>query len=109
MASATDVEEKAEQSKLRRQRNILLGVTGSVAAVKGPEVASKLARNFNANVRVVLTEGGENFWEKAAGYNQLYWSEILSLMEKDQDIPASVDVTQTPSISIVGKHHFRMM
>mmetsp|Transcript_7246 Transcript_7246/g.15701 ORF Transcript_7246/g.15701 Transcript_7246/m.15701 type:complete len:251 (-) Transcript_7246:440-1192(-) len=49
--------------------NILLGVTGSVAAVKSPEIALRLREDLNADVRVLLTAGGANFWEKAAEYN----------------------------------------
>jgi hypothetical protein len=41
----------------RRRRNILLGVTGSVAAVKAPEIAVCLCRELNAHVKILLTAG----------------------------------------------------
>jgi hypothetical protein len=37
---------------------ILLGVTGSVAAIKAPEVVVQLVTQCNAEVKVVLSRGG---------------------------------------------------
>ena len=59
-----------------RTMNILLAVTGSVAAVKSPELAVRLVRDFDANVRVLLTIGGRNFWEKAQAYNPKLWESM---------------------------------
>lgn len=78
--------------KRTRVQNVVLGVTGSVAAIKGPEIAVKLVNELNANVRVLLTKGGENFWHKAAGYNHQYWAEMMSFTK---EVPAR--------ISVVGK------
>ena len=50
---------KAEGSNKRP--NVLLGITGSVAAVKGPELALRLSEF--ANVKVVLTKHGKRFWD----------------------------------------------
>ena len=61
----------------KRRTRILLGVTGSVAAVKGPEFACKLAREGN-DVCVLLTRGGENFWTKAGEYDPQSWEEFNS-------------------------------
>ena len=59
------------------QRHILLGITGSVAAVKGPEIAVTLVKELNAEIKILLTKGGENFWgTKAKNYNPLCWKEL---------------------------------
>ena len=55
----------SEEANTGRRRRILLGITGSVAAVKGPEIALRLARDSGMDVKVILTRGGQNFWEKA--------------------------------------------
>jgi Flavoprotein len=56
-------------------RKILLGVTGSVAAVKTPEIICKLMDKFGPNVyiKVVLTRGGKYFWDKAPTYDAVHW------------------------------------
>jgi hypothetical protein len=72
----------------RRRPRILLGVTGSVAAVKAPELAVRLhmmefphddddAANQDdgrPDIRVLLTKGGENFWNKARTYDSFHWT-----------------------------------
>lgn len=67
-------------------KNIVLGVTGGIAAYKSVEIASRL-RKLGANVHVIMTEGAQNFvteltfreisgnpvsttmWGKVANYN----------------------------------------
>lgn len=63
--------------------NILLGVTGSVAAVKVPELISRLLDRFGPkiSIKVVLTQGGKNFWEKACTYDATYWNKVQYLLE----------------------------
>lgn len=70
-------------SRRRRRPRILLGVTGSVAAVKGPELACSLARDLNADVCVLLTRGGENFWTKACEYDAKSWNEFSTRMKRN--------------------------
>lgn len=41
-------------------KNIVLGVTGGIAAYKSVEIASRL-RKLGANVHVIMTEGAQNF------------------------------------------------
>lgn len=66
-----------------RQPHIILGITGSVAAIKGPELALLLARTLRAKVIVVLTNGGTNFWYKANEYkNGLKWKEYCDFMNR---------------------------
>ena len=66
---------KCHQQSVRRRRRprILLGVTGSVAAVKAPEIAVRLSREVKADVRVLLSRGGRNFWDKSGDYNEKFW------------------------------------
>jgi Flavoprotein len=63
--------------------NILLGVTGSVAAVKVPELISRLLDRFGTkiSIKVVLTQGGKNFWEKASTYDAAHWNKVQHLLE----------------------------
>ena len=56
-----------------QQPKVLLGVTGSVAAVKSPEIAVALY-DRGCDVCVLLTAGALNFWgEKSADYNPEAW------------------------------------
>lgn len=59
-----------------RKTKILLGISGSVAAVKGPELALALSSQMNGHVVVLLTQGGEHFWNKAENYNPKAWKEL---------------------------------
>lgn len=43
-----------------QDKNIVLGVTGGIAAYKSVEIASRL-RKLGANVHVIMTEGAQNF------------------------------------------------
>ena len=55
-----------------RRTRIIFAVTGSVAAVKGPEIAVRLADEFD--VHILFTQGGENFWRQGEKYNPRYWN-----------------------------------
>jgi hypothetical protein len=75
---------------------VLLGVTGSVAAVKSPEIAVRLVTEFNAHVRVLLTRGGQHFWNKAVDYDREYWEQLQSY---STTTPRTVpDVTTTAGV-----------
>ena len=64
----------------RRRPRILLGVTGSVAAVKGPKLALRLANELKADVKVVLTRTVEQyFWKEGravSSYDGDSWREF---------------------------------
>jgi hypothetical protein len=60
----------------RRRPRVLLGITGSVAAVKGPEIAVRLRQEANVDVKVLLTQGGHNFWTKTKDYDSHYWNQL---------------------------------
>ena len=68
-----------------RRKRILLGVTGSVAAIKGPEIALLLSKELDAHVVVLLTHGGANFWYKAKEYNRKVWEEYKSCESYDHE------------------------
>jgi len=72
---------KRQEGKQRNPR-ILLGVTGSVAAVKAPELALRLSRDLKMDVRIVLTRGGKNFWNKSGDYNPEYWTEVQEWLKR---------------------------
>jgi phosphopantothenoylcysteine synthetase/decarboxylase len=64
-----------------KKKKILLAITGSVAAIKGPEIVIRLIEEFNkvnidVSIRVVLTRGGEHFWNKSKEYNEMYWNSL---------------------------------
>ena len=65
-----------------RRPRILLGVTGSVAAVKVPKLALRLANEVKADVKVVLTRTVEQyFWKDGRAvstYDGESWREILA-------------------------------
>uniref|UniRef100_A0A7S0L099 Flavoprotein domain-containing protein n=1 Tax=Asterionellopsis glacialis TaxID=33640 RepID=A0A7S0L099_9STRA len=65
--------------------NLLLGITGSVAAIKGPEIVVKLLSTQQYNIQVLLSEGGHHFWKKAPEYDSTYWSRFQSYMNNDND------------------------
>lgn len=77
--SSSRAESSDHRRSNKRRPRILLGVTGSVAAVKGPELACKLAREGH-DVCVLLTRGGENFWTKAGEYDPQSWEEFNSFL-----------------------------
>lgn len=61
-----------------------MGITGSVAAVKGPELVLRLSRDCHMDVRILLTRGGQNFWEKAVDYNPEVWKLIQERIESSK-------------------------
>ena len=69
----------------QRRPRVLLGVTGSVAAVKGPELAVRLTRDVHCDVRVLLTAGGSNFWFKAQDYDPNNWKELEKCNVNDEE------------------------
>ena len=74
-----------QQLSIRKAPRVLLGVTGSVAAVKAPEIAVRLVTEFQAEVKVLLSSGGKNFWDKAVDYDRKYWEELNELLASDNE------------------------
>ena len=94
-ASATQQEISKEEGIQGQEKtcckrlNVLLGITGSVAAIKGPEIAVRLVEEAHVNVRVLLTQGGKNFWTKANEYNPQYWKEFQARSRLGSTVPIS--------------------
>uniref|UniRef100_A0A7S3QF62 Flavoprotein domain-containing protein n=1 Tax=Chaetoceros debilis TaxID=122233 RepID=A0A7S3QF62_9STRA len=90
----------------KRRKRVLLGISGSVAAIKGPELAIQLTKELDAHVVILLTRGGENFWCKAQEYNPKIWEECNSMMREEDNTlimretkeDATGSSTQTPSL-----------
>jgi hypothetical protein len=74
-ASIDDLD--GETSSSDRPLQILLGVSGSVAALRAPEIAVQLVQESRpAVVQILLTKGGSIFWKKAPHYDPLAWSDF---------------------------------
>lgn len=72
--------ETAEPTNKERKKKILLGVTGSVAAVKAPLIAVRLCAS--ADVKILLTHGGTNFWNKAIDYDPEAWNSFQRCVDQ---------------------------
>ncbi len=66
-----------------RNKRVLLGITGSVAAVKGPELSLRLVEQ-GFDVKVLLTKGGSNFWHKSEDYNGEVWKAMQEKENSDE-------------------------
>ena len=85
--------------------NILIGVTGSVAAVKVPELICRLLDKFGPKIaiKLVLTQGGKNFWEKASTYDAVHWNKMQHLLERECDIRQQDEAKINTKIQIYCK------
>ena len=79
-----------------RRPHLLLGITGSIAAVKGPRLALRLANELNADVKVVLTRTVE----------QYFWKEgrAVSTYDRESWIDFERAVAASSAISIHCKY-----
>lgn len=75
MSTCSNVD-KTKAHPPRRRPRLLLGVTGSVAAVKAPELAVRFSKDYHMDVCVLLTRGGRNFWDKANEYDEMVWDQV---------------------------------
>ena len=68
-----------------RRPRIILGVTGSIAAVKGPRLALRLANELKADVKVVLSRTVEQyFWKEGRAvhaYDEECWTDFEALVK----------------------------
>lgn len=85
-----------DDRRYNRRPRILLGITGSVAAVKGPKLALRLANELKAHVKVVLTRTVEQyFWKEGKAvpsYDADSWNEFHNVV-----VPTSS--TTSPTIA----------
>ena len=85
------------RSKAGSRLNIILGISGSVAAVKGPELALKLSEA--ADVKIVMTQRGKYFWNLAETYDR----ETYNTFIKRKDINVYEDKDEWDVYKTVGK------
>lgn len=79
----------------QRRPRILLAITGSVAAIKGPEMAVRLVEEVKADVKILLTRGGQNFWDKAESYDPQHWKKLQQMLLKmDTEPPIAIHCKQ---------------
>ena len=73
-----------DDRRYNRRPRILLGITGSVAAVKGPKLALRLANEVKAHVKVILTRTVEQyFWKEGKAvpsYDVDSWNEFHTVV-----------------------------
>lgn len=70
----------------KRKPRILLGVTGSVATVKIPQLALRLIEQLHVDVRIVLTHGAQYFWNTSVKtYDPISWERLREKLEKYEE------------------------
>ena len=72
----SDISHDSLSNNLHSNKHILLGVTGSVAAVKAPEIAVRLRQETNTHIKILLTTGAQNFWGQSEEYNPQMWNAL---------------------------------
>ena len=96
-SSSSILDDNVNSNKQERRLNILLGVSGSVASVKGPELAIKLSKV--ANVKVIMTQRGKYFWNLTETYNK----EMFDLFNTMENIQVYEDKDEWDVYKVVGK------
>jgi phosphopantothenoylcysteine decarboxylase len=84
----------------RRRPRILIGVTGSVAAVKVPELCAELCKF--AQLKVVFTQSSRHFFERAADYNSAAWEEWKKVVVQPELCEIVTDEEEWASWGKVG-------
>lgn len=74
---------------------VILGVTGSVAAVKAPEIALRLVGEQGVAVKILLTQGGRHFWDQSRNYNKEIWTKFEACLQQESK-------KDDPSLTIIG-------
>lgn len=97
-----------QQKQNRRRPNIILGITGSVAAVKGPELALLLQNSLSANVIIVTTNTGQYFWDECSEqYNPIHFQNIKNKLVLGKDILLNgIDINNCDKTSSNGQQLF---
>jgi phosphopantothenoylcysteine synthetase/decarboxylase len=75
----------------RERPRILLGITGSIAAVKGPRLALLLSQSIKADVKVVLTRTVEQYFWKGGvteSYDEDAWKEFWAVVKSCENVKA---------------------
>lgn len=78
-----------------RATRILLGITGSVAAIKCPEIILRLVHETDdaqrTHIKCVFTNAGKEFFQKSKEYNIEVWNEFQMICA-NQDLTGNVCV-----------------
>ncbi|MBS1982658.1 MAG: hypothetical protein JST16_00685, partial [Bdellovibrionales bacterium] len=90
-----------QMSETARRKRVLLGVTGSVAAVKYPILALELLKQYD--VKVVLTKGAQLMNAATIAYDSLSWDAYRANVTSG-NIIEHVDDDEWRGYSDVGKH-----
>lgn len=92
--------------RLCRRPRIILGVSGSVAAIKAPELAVQIVSDSyyggGCELQIVLTKSGEYFWDRAAEYNPRAWKQFQQLQKQQ---PTESNHSSSPAIPIHRTFH----
>lgn len=116
MNGTTSTVEASQQQQLPRTTTtrIILGVTGSVAAVKAPEIALRLVQQQQQQqqeedssasvstsspcwaVKILLSRGGRHFWDQSKHYNGKLWEQFERLLMAESK-------KEEPLLSVLGK------
>lgn len=76
--------------------HVILGVTGSVAAVKAPEIALRLVAEQGLAVKILLTKGGRYFWDQSRNYNSEIWTKFEACLQEES-------TKNEPRLTIIGE------
>lgn len=91
-----------ERGKTMRNKNVLLGVSGGIAAYKACDLTSKLTQQ-GANVKVIMTKSATEFVSpltfQALSRNPVY---IDTFDEKDPSKIAHIDIADWAEIAIIA-------
>mmetsp|Transcript_13131 Transcript_13131/g.26809 ORF Transcript_13131/g.26809 Transcript_13131/m.26809 type:complete len:307 (-) Transcript_13131:37-957(-) len=98
---------------MNRRPRVLLGVTGSIAAVKAPRLAIRLATELKADVKVVLTRTVEQyFWKEGKAcetYDPACWKEFGSWVDGGNDkSPSFSSTVATGSARVETEGNWRL-
>lgn len=82
-------------------KNIILGVTGSIAAYKAPDIVNKLKKE-DMNVTVVMTESSENFITELTmqtiSNNKVY----TDVFDKQEESISHIDVVNKADLILIA-------
>jgi Flavoprotein len=86
----------------------LIGVTGSVAAVKVPELVVRLLEwqecrlPSSLDVKVVLTRGGHVFWDQAHAYDPISWDRLQTFLHHSAGIDEGIHDDDDDDVDVDG-------
>ena len=100
MAQQRQASSNSNSTTSDNKTHVILGVTGSVAAVKAPEIALRLVVEQGLAVKIVLTQGGRHFWEQSRNYNGEIWNKFEACLEQESK-------KEDPWLTVIGECELR--